>query len=495
MLDMIDRALSALAGAVRDICGTLSGTVLAVMILSAGVCLSARSRFVQVRFLKRAAACVLRGEKGERGEVSAFSALCTSLAATVGTGNIVGVATAVAAGGPGALLWMLTAAFFGMATKYAEGLLAVKYRVESRPGRFLGGPFLYIERGLGRRFIWLSRAFALSGAAAGLFGIGTLTQSGSIASAVEGMLADSPLTENGALCAGASGLSPAAVISGVITAALAALVLIGGSKRITKVCGAVVPVMAGAYLILTLIILIANRERIPAALRTIAVSAFEPSAAKGAIRGLTLGEVVRAGVGRGVFSNEAGLGSAPIAAAAAKTREPARQGLVSMLGVFIDTFVVCAATGLAIVVTGAWDPSVTGRALNGFEITGYAWRNGLPFGGSFASAAPAICLIVFAFTTIIGWNFYGERCLEYLCASARDRGGCTARACRVYRILYMIAVACGPLLSVAQVWGLADLFNSLMAIPNLVALFLLSPVVAKETARFTARIKSEPPPR
>ena len=452
--------------------GMVRGPGLIGLILAVGIYLTVRTRFVQLRRLGLALRYAVKNEDGGRGEVSAFGALCTSLAATIGTGNIVGVATAIAAGGPGALLWMLIAAFFGMATKYAEGLLAVKYRVETRPGHFLGGPFYYIERGLGRRWRWLGKLFAFFGAAAGIMGIGTVTQINGITTAVSGLL--DPGSRCVAFSIGNVDHTWATVVSGAVVTLAAALVIVGGVRRIAKASGIIVPFMAGIYILFALLILVCSASKIPSALRLIFVSAFDPAAAGGAVSGLLLRNVIQKGVGRGIFSNEAGLGSAPIATASAKTDDPARQGLVTMTGTFIDTIIVCAMTGLSIVVTGAWDPAVTGEALDGVDVTAFAWREGLPFDGAFSSAMLTVCLIFFAFTTILGWNFYGERCLEYLLGGRKG-------AVKAYRLLYIAAVLAGPYLTVSAAWGLADIFNGLMALPNLTALFLLGGAVAKET--------------
>ena len=460
--------------AIETVNGWIWGWVLIGLILAVGVYLSVRTRFVQVRCLGRALRYTVMNEGSGKGEVTSFGALCTALAATIGTGNIVGVATAIVAGGPGALLWMLAAAFFGMATKYAEGLLAVKYRLETRPGHFLGGPFYYIERGLGKRWRWLAKLFALFGAAAGIMGIGTITQINGITSAVGG-IAD-PNGEAVAFSIGGADYTWATVISGAVVTLAAALVIIGGIKRIARVSEIVVPFMAGTYILFALIILIMNAGAIPSAAELIFVSAFKPAAVGGAISGLLLKNVIQKGVGRGIFSNEAGLGSAPIAAASAKTDDPARQGLVTMTGTFIDTIIVCTMTGLTIVITGAWDPRVTGEALEGVNVTIYAWRHGLPFDPGFSSVMLALCLVFFAFTTILGWNHYGERCLEYLTGGRRE-------AVKIYRLMYILAVLVGPYLTVSAVWGIADIFNGLMAFPNLVALFLLGGVVSRETGK------------
>lgn len=439
--------------------GWLWGYLLTALIMGTGVLLTVRTGGVQLRHLGLALRCALQSEKGGDGEVSSFGALCTALSATIGTGNIVGVATAIAAGGPGALFWMVVAAFFGMATKYAEGLLAVKYRTVDKDGHALGGPFYYIERGLGevcprvKSWRWLGKCFALFGALAGIMGIGTITQVSGIVSAAE-RIVPSPRT---------------AVICGAAVTLLAAAVIMGGAKRIARVSEVVVPFMAVLYVVLTLIVVVANAARIPAAIKEIIHCAFSADAVGGAIEGLTLQTVIRIGVGRGVFSNEAGLGSAPIAAAAARTRSAVRQGLVSMTGTFIDTVVLCSLTGLTIVLTGSWSGGD-----DGFGITAAAWQSAMPFGKEMCAALLSVCLIFFAFTSILGWNYYSERCFEYL--AGRGKGRLT-----IYRTLYIAAVAVGPYLTAEVVWGLADIFNGLMALPNLLALILLSGVVKDET--------------
>ena len=454
------------------------GPVLIGLIFTVGIYLTVRTRFVQVRCLGRALKYTVQKEENGKGEVSAFGALCTSLSATIGTGNIVGVAAAIVLGGPGALLWMLTAAFFGMATKYAEGLLAVKYRLETRPGHFLGGPFYYIQRGPGARRRWLAKLFALFGTLAGLLGIGTMTQVNGILTAAQQLF--DPDRSGLVFILGdsekpfISATWTTVVVSAVVTLG-AGLVILGGVRRIAGVSQVVVPFMAGAYVLFSLMILIGHARAIPDAVRLIVKSAFDPAAAGGAVSGLLLKNVIRVGVERGIFSNEAGLGSAPIAAASAKTNDPVRQGLVTMTGTFIDTFVICTMTGLSIVVTGAWNPQVTGEVLKGSEITAYAWRHGLPFPGEVSSCILTVCLSFFAFTTILGWSCYSERCLEYLTGSRR--------AIAVFRRLYIGAVFIGSYLTLDTVWNIADICNGLMAFPNLIALCLLAGVVARETRK------------
>lgn len=445
------------------------GIPLIVLILGAGIWLTVRLLFLPVRKLGRAFRYMFRKEEGE-GEVSSFGALCTALSATIGTGNIVGVATAIAAGGPGALFWMWLAAFFGMATKYAEGLLAVKYRVVHADGHTLGGPFYYIENGLGRRWKFLAVLFAVFGMCVGLFGIGTFSQVNSITSAVGSIFTDAPtFTLFGAT------YNLSVVIAGVLLTVAVALVLFGGIRRIAKVSEMIVPFMVILYVLICLLILFTNITALPHAFSQIFVGAFSPRAVAGGTAGSLL-VAMQSGIARGIFSNEAGLGSAPIAAASAKTREPVRQGLVSMTGTFLDTLVVCTMTGLAIVITGAWN-----GGKEGVGITMDAFVQGLPGGlGSVAPVLLMVCLIFFAFTTILGWNFYGERCLEYL--TGRKKAAILA-----YRAAYIAAVFIGPYMTVAAVWNIADIFNGLMALPNLVALLLLSGVVVRETKDYFRR--------
>ena len=457
------------------------GWVLIVLIMGVGILLTVRTRFVQVRHLGKALKFMVKNEEGGKGEVTSFGALCTALSATIGTGNIVGVATAIAAGGPGALFWMIIAAFFGMATKYSEGVLAIKYRTVDEDNHALGGPFYYIERGLkeifGGNWKWLGKLFAFFGVLAGLFGIGTITQINGITSAANRVFDKKVLFTLGSGDS-KTDITLAVVITGLVVTAFAALVIIGGVKRIAKVSEIVVPFMAIAYVLFALIILICNAKAIPSSIALIFKSAFNVSAVGGAIAGVTLKIAIQKGVGRGIFSNEAGLGSAPIAAAAAQTHSCVRQGLVTMTGTFIDTIIICTITGLSIVTTGAWNPQITKQSLEGFDITAYAWKNGLPFHDDFCVIILSVCLAFFAFTTILGWDYYSERCLEYLKKKKKKSVLLT------YRIIYIIAVFVGPYLTVAAVWNIADIFNGLMAFPNLVALVFLSGVVSKETKEY-----------
>ena len=450
------------------------GLPLIILILTTGIYLTVRLGGLQIRHLPKALRFMVKNEEEGHGEVTSFGALCTALSATIGTGNITGVATAIAAGGPGALFWMVVAAFFGMATKYAEGLLAIKYRTIDKEGHVLGGPFYYIENGMGKNWRWLAKIFAFFGAGVGLFGIGTFTQVNSIASAVKNFF--DPNTENAVQMFGNT-YSWATVITCIILTVCVGLVVIGGLKRIAKVSEIVDPFMAVLYVVFVLIIMITHITEIPVAIVTIVKSAFTGSALAGGAMG-TMVMAMQKGIARGIFSNEAGLGSAPIAAAAAVTKEPVRQGLVSMTGTFIDTIIICTMTGISVVLAGTWnDPN-----LEGVEITMVAFQKGLPFASAVASFILMLCLVFFAFTTILGWNYYGERCMEYL--FNRNK-----KVVMTYRWLYILAVFIGPYMTVAAVWNIADIFNALMALPNLIALLVLSNVVVKETKDYFARMK------
>ena len=455
------------------------GVPLIVLILACGVWLTVRTGLLQVFHLGKALKFMVRNEEDGHGEVTSFGALCTALSATIGTGNIVGVASAIAAGGPGALFWMEVAAFFGMATKYAEGLLAVLYRDVDDKGHVLGGPFYYIEKGMGKSWKWLAKCFAVFGALAGLLGIGTITQINGITSAAQTFFDPN---KSGALFTLGSGdsqvvITVTTVVVGLLVTVCAALVVIGGIQRIAKVSEIIVPFMAIIYVACGVLILVCNVSAIPGALYQIVVGAFKPEAVAGGIVGITIKTAMQKGVARGIFSNEAGLGSAPIAAAAAQTKEPVRQGLVTMTGTFIDTIIICTMTGLSIVITGAWQPEL---GLEGAGITIYAFQNALPFPDQVGAFLLMLCLMFFAFTTILGWDYYAERCLEYL-------SGGKMGPVKVYRWLYIAAVFVGPYLTVKAVWTIADIFNGLMAIPNIIALLALSGVVAKETKSYFDR--------
>lgn len=454
------------------------GVPLMVLILLGGILLTVRLRLLQIVRLPLALKWMVKNEEGGEGDVTSFGALCTALSATIGTGNIVGVATAICLGGPGALFWMLVAAFFGMATKYAEGLLAVKYRIKTPDGHTLGGPFYYIENGMGKKWKWLAKAFAFFGTCAGLMGIGTFTQVNGISSAVKGFFDPSNAHTVKIPLVGEYSLS--VIITSVILAVCVGLVLIGGIKRISSVATVVVPFMAIAYIAFALILIFSNAGKIPAAVALIVKGAFNPSAVTGGIVGSMI-VAVQKGVARGIFSNEAGLGSAPIAAAAAQTKEPVRQGLVSMTGTFLDTIVICTMTGLSIIITGAWQVD----GLEGVGVTTYAFGKGIPFlPERVTSFILMLCLVFFAFTTILGWDYYSESCLEYLSKGNR-------KAVKVFRYLYILAVFIGPYMAVSEVWTIADIFNGLMAIPNMIALFALSGIVAKETHSFFKKRKGK----
>ena len=468
MLEQIDKIIVAIDNAVW-------GLPLIILILFTGFLLTVRLGLLQVRHLGKAFKFMVKNEEEGEGEVTSFGALCTALSATIGTGNIAGVATAIAAGGPGALFWMVIAAFFGMATKYAEGLLAIKYRTIDKDGHVLGGPFYYIENGMGKNWRWLAKIFAFFGAGVGLFGIGTFTQVNSISSAIRNFF--DPESSYVAFSLFGNDYSLATVITGLVLTLCVGLVVIGGIKRIAKVSEVVVPFMAILYVALGLIIIVTNITAVPAALVSIVKSAFTGSALAGGAMG-SMVVAMQKGIARGIFSNESGLGSAPIAAAAAVTKEPARQGLVSMTGTFIDTIVICTMTGLSVVIAGTWlDPE-----LEGVEITMAAFQQGLPFPPTVASFALMLCLVFFAFTTILGWNYYGERCIEYLFNRNRS-------VVQGYRWLYILAVFIGPYMTVAAVWNIADIFNALMAFPNLIALLALSGVVTRESKDYFNRLK------
>ena len=451
------------------------GVPLIVLILAVGIFLTIRLHGLQIRYLPKALKYMVKNEEGGKGEVTSFGALCTALSATVGTGNIVGVATAIVAGGPGALFWMWIAALFGMATKFAEGVLAIKYRVIEPDGHVLGGPFYYIENGMGVKWRWLAKIFAFFGAGVGLLGIGTFTQVNGIASA-----ANNFFDPNNQWTVNLLGMdySWSVVITGTIVTIFVGLVVIGGLKRIANVSQIIVPFMMVVYVICCVIILVTNAGLIPAAITEIVASAFGLRAVTGGALGAVL-IAMQKGIARGIFSNEAGLGSAPIAAAAAKTNEPVRQGLVSMTGTFLDTIVVCTMTGLAIVLTGSWN-----IGLEGVAVTTNAFQAGLPFAPAVSSFLLMICLVFFAFTTILGWNYYGERCLEYL-----SNGN--IKAVLTYRYLYILAVFIGPFMTVSAVWTIADIFNGLMALPNLIALIALSGVVVAETRTYVTKLKNK----
>ncbi|MDO5575051.1 MAG: sodium:alanine symporter family protein [bacterium] len=467
MLDTINSIL----GRIDDF---VWGIPLIVLILAVGIFLTIRLKGLQITKLPRAIRYIAKNEKsGSHGEVSSFGALCTALSATIGTGNIVGVATAIVAGGPGALFWMWLAALLGTATKFAECMLSVKYRKVAEDGHIIGGPFYYIENGMGKSWTWLGKIFAFFGVGVGLLGIGTFTQVNGITSAVNNFF-----DPNNACVISLFGrdYSWSVVIAGIILTVCVALVIIGGLKRISRVAEVIVPFMAIIYVVAALLIILINITKVPEAIVTIVQSAFGLRAAAGGALGAVL-IAMQKGIARGIFSNEAGLGSAPIAAAAATTDEPVRQGLISMMGTIIDTIVICTMTGLAIVITGSWD-----MGLEGVAVTTKAFQLGLPFPAVAASFVLMICLVFFAFTTILGWDYYSEKCLEYLSHGNQ-------KLVKGYRWLYIFCVFIGPFMTVSAVWTIADIFNGLMAIPNLIALVALSGVVVAETKSYFSRFQ------
>ena len=451
------------------------GIPLIVLILAVGIFLTIRLKGLQVKRLPLAIRNLFANEKkGESGEMSSFAALCTALSATIGTGNIVGVATALVAGGPGALFWMVVAAIVGTVTKYAECLLAIKYRVVADDGHIVGGPFYYIERGMGKSWKWLGKLFAFFGVGAGLMGIGTFTQINGITSAVNNFF--DPQNQWSTKLFGRE-YSWSVIIAGILLTVCVALVLIGGIKRISNVAQVIVPFMAGTYILAAMMILITHITQIPAAFMIIIESAFGLKAAAGGALGAMM-VAMQEGVARGIFSNEAGLGSAPIAAAAVQTDEPAAQGLVSMLGTVIDTVIICTMTGLTIVITGSWNVG-----LDGVDVTTRAFQMGLPFEPQVSSFILMVCHVFFAFTTILGWNYYSGRCLEYLTGGRQG-------VLKIYQWLYIVCVFIGPFMTVSAVWTIADIFNGLMAIPNLIAIVALSSVVVTETRKYLQKIDS-----
>lgn len=425
------------------------GPWLLILLVGTGVYLSCRLGFLQVMKLPRALKLIFFARNKGDGDIDSFKALCTALAATVGTGNIVGVATAIKLGGPGALFWMWLAAFFGMATKFSEGCLAVKFRQVDDQGNIAGGPMYYIEMGLGKKWKPLAVAFALFGIMTAMLGSGTTTQMNAIVSSVN------------------AGFGVSTYITCAIVTILVAIITFGGLQSISKTASKIVPAMAVIYFIVTVIFLIMNASEVPHAVGEVISGAFNGTAAAGGFAGAGIMLTIRSGIARGLYSNESGLGSAPIVAAAAKTKWPAEQGLISMTGTFIDTIIICTLTGLTIIVSGVW----TGTT-NGAEMTQAA------FATTYGSLAPfilTISLALFAFTTIIGWNYYGERCWEYLFGT---------KTIKLYRIGYIAILASAVFLKLEAIWSLADIVNGLMAIPNLIALLGLSGVITAETKKY-----------
>ena len=441
--------------------GIVWGPWMLVAILGTGLYLMAGLKFYPILNIRRGFALLFAGRRTSdtTGDITPFQALMTSLSATVGTGNIAGVATAISIGGPGALFWMWCTALVGMATKYAEAVCAVRYREVDADGNYSGGPMYYISNGLGKNWAWLALLFALFGAAAG-FGIGNTVQAHSVADALHASFGVPPMWT--------------AIVSFIAVGA----VILGGVKRIASVVEVLVPFMALGYLLIGLFIILMNVTALPGAIAQIIESAFTGTAATGGFAGAGIMLAIQFGVARGVFSNEAGLGSAPIAHAAARTHDPVQQGSIAMLGTFIDTLVICSVTGLVIVLTGAWEAGTGGAPL-----TAAAFASEMPFGDKFV----ALGLCLFAFTTLLGWSYYGERCVVYLLG---------ARAILPFRLLWVLAIPVGAMAAgeemsdvadLSTIWLIADTLNALMAVPNLVALLLLSPVVFTLTREALAK--------
>jgi len=431
------------------------GTPLLVLLLGGGIFFTIYSRFTPFRFFRHGIN-ILRGKydsKNDPGDISHFQALSSALASTVGMGNISGVAIAIHTGGPGAIFWMWITALLGMATKYAEAVLAVKYREVDELGRHVGGPMYYIRNGLGEKWRWLAMAFALLGTLAS-FGIGNMVQANSVADAVKAMF------------------QIPTWLTGTTMTVLTAIVILGGIQRIAGVAAKLVPVMAIAYVSGALCVVFLHIQQVPEALLLIIKSAFSETPAYGGFAGASVWAAIRFGVARGVFSNEAGLGSAPIAHAAAKTKDPVQQGMIAMLGTLIDTLIICTLTALVIILTGVWDSGENGAALSTL-----AFNQGLPGWGGYIVVSG---MVVFAFTTILGWSYYGERCAEFLWGE---------KVILPYRILWLCAIPVGAMGKLTMIWLLADVLNGLMAIPNLMALALLSPVVFKVSKDYLGRVK------
>ncbi|HFU4489510.1 TPA: alanine/glycine:cation symporter family protein [Streptococcus suis] len=431
------------------------GPPLLLLLVGTGVYFTLRLGIFQISKLPTAFRLIFSSDQSGQGDVSSFAALCTALAATVGTGNIVGVATAITTGGPGALFWMWVAAFFGMATKYAEGFLAIKYRTKDANGQAAGGPMHYITLGMGQKWKPLAVFFAISGVLVALLGMGTFSQVNSIASSMSSSF----------------GLAPQLV--SIVTAISIAFFIFGGIEKISDVSTKIVPFMAILYVLASVTVLALHLDQLLPTLALVLKSAFTPAAAVGGFAGATVQQAIQRGIARGVFSNESGLGSAPIAAAAAKSDNPVEQGLISMTGTFIDTIIICTLTGLTILVTGQW--SVAG--LEGAPLTQAAFAT--VFGQSGALAL-TISLVLFAYTTILGWSYYGERCIEFLFGT---------KSILPYRLVFVAMVALGGFLKLDLIWTIADIVNGLMALPNLIALLALSPVIIKETRQYFAKKK------
>ena len=445
--------MQAFTDAMNALGGFIWGPVMLILLMGTGLYLSLGLKGMTMTRIGYGFRLLWRGRvagEGGEGEITPFNALSTALGATIGTGNIAGVATAIYLGGPGAVFWMWVTCLVGMALKYSEALLAVKYREVDELGNHVGGPMYYIKNGLGPNWKWLGAVFA-GCATIAAFGIGNTIQANSVAQAARDNLA---IPE---------------IATGIILAVLTFVVIIGGIKRVGEVAGKLVPFMAVLYIAGALVIIIANIEQLPAAVALIFADAFTGTAATGGFAGSTIMLAIRFGVARGIFSNEAGLGSAPIAHAAAQTDNPVRQGTIGMLGTFIDTIIVCSMTALVIVMTGAWTSGATGASLSA-----KAFDIGLPgFGGMVVTFG----LIIFAYSTLLSWSFYGERCAEYLFG---------VKVILPYRILWVLAIPLGAMANLKLLWLIADVLNGFMALPNLIALGLLSPVVFKLTREYYA---------
>jgi AGCS family alanine or glycine:cation symporter len=435
--------------------GAVWGPVMLILLLGTGIYLTIGLKGISITRIPYAFGQLFRGRKGSgEGEISPFNALMTALSSTVGTGNIAGVATAIGIGGPGALFWMWCTALVGLATKYSEAVLAVNYRETDELGKKVGGPMYYIKNGLGPRWKWLGVAFAIFGSLAG-FGLANTVQSNAVSQVLQ------------------TNFHVPTLFSGILMSVLVGIVLLGGIKRIAEVAGKLVPFMAIIYFVATLSILLLNVTELPAAIVFIVDSAFNGAAATGGFAGATIMLALRMGVARGIFSNESGLGSAPIAHAAAETNSPVRQGTIAMLGTFIDTLIICTMTGLVLVVTGVWNGEPQGAAM-----TLSAFKAELPFGDIILS----ICIVLFAFTTMLGWSYYGERCAEFLLGP---------NVIVPFRVLWVIGVFLGTQMSLDLVWKMSDALNGMMAIPNLIALILLAPVVFRLTREYFANPDAE----
>ena len=426
------------------------GPGMLALLLGTGIYLSIGLKGISITKIPYAFKQLFKGRKGSgEGEISPFNALMTALSSTVGTGNIAGVATAIALGGPGALFWMWCAAVIGLATKYAEAVLAVHYRETDALGKKVGGPMYYIKNGLGAKWKWLGMLFAFFGALAG-FGLANTVQSNAVSQVLE------------------TNFNVPTLVSGMVMSILVGIVLLGGIKRIAEVAGKLVPLMAVIYLLATMSILILNAAEVPAAVFLIVDTAFNGAAATGGFVGASIMLALQSGVARGVFSNESGLGSAPIAHAAAETNSPVRQGSIAMLGTFIDTLIICTMTGLVLIVTGVWDGELHGAAM-----TSAAFSSQLPFGDIILT----LCIILFGFTTMLGWSYYGERCAEFLIGP---------KVIVPFRILWVVGIFLGTQMSLELVWKMSDVLNGMMAIPNLIALVFLAPVVFRLSKEYFA---------